>query len=514
MSPPGALRCPFPDCTAALGPEAEPAGRRNTIDEATLRGELVVCPVCRRASARCTRFRSDGRCPALNRPLARFCRHCCEVLAPGWAEQRWDLDLREEGRPLAVGPPEVVLELDRWLAPSPWRAWPIELRQAGGRLWLGCSDGRCLFVEPFADRNSNPVIRDQIWDGTEPVHLRARVDGPWLVISSQRGIRALNLLALDDRTEDHSPVPVWDVPAGPNHRLASDPVLFPRSPGSDSVIVWLAMDGARALSLHSAVLSLSDQTPQGRQVVLLNAGAGRGPALEDEREQALLLPAAFGPGRAMLLCTQQEIWLLDGLGVAPVSRVTLAPLLQHFPALRGARVRTHMGEVPGVVFMPGATDDPSGQVFFSYQSQRGPALCALTVSPGGQLSLLPYSEGGVPVELVESSDNREVLCLAGGQFVLCTRMRQRPTGASNYLREATRIHAQGRLAVATGTQKAGTTNHRFTLVVDLQRAAIVLADSSPQLSGHPVLLGPYLFTVEGSGQQTLRLVRRKISAGG
>ena len=66
------LPCPYPECVGLFS-------------DADLAGELLVCGVCHRPAARCPRHGRHGRCRALNRPLARFCRHCRQELDEEWA---------------------------------------------------------------------------------------------------------------------------------------------------------------------------------------------------------------------------------------------------------------------------------------------------------------------------------------------------------------------------------------------------------------------------------------------
>src|SRR5262245_49978898 len=193
------LQCPYPGCPGGL-PE-------------NLADELAVCPVCRRLSARCPRLGREGRCPTLNRCLARYCRHCRQELAPGWARALWARDLgarraaglmgRAVALPLKLEPTlqrpeqaERILCLDHFAQCDRWDNRPLALREAGGRLWVGTPDGRSLIVQPFQDpAQAPPVVSEPLWPGGGRARLRARASGVWLVVSSEDGIKAVNLLA-------------------------------------------------------------------------------------------------------------------------------------------------------------------------------------------------------------------------------------------------------------------------------------------------------------------------------
>src|SRR5262245_9510391 len=146
------LQCPYPGCPGGL-PE-------------NLADELAVCPVCRRLSARCPRLGREGRCPTLNRCLARYCRHCRQELGPGWAQAQWARDLSVRRTAGLLGPAvpvplrlepalqdagraERLLCLNNHAECDRWDLRPLPLAEVGGRLWVGAPDGRTLFVEPF-----------------------------------------------------------------------------------------------------------------------------------------------------------------------------------------------------------------------------------------------------------------------------------------------------------------------------------------------------------------------------
>jgi hypothetical protein len=514
--PARALRCPFPECDGV-------------VDEAALRGDrTVVCPKCRRLSARCSRLHHDGQCPALNRPMAQFCRYCKQVLSPGWAEEQWDWDVgREaEARSLVLTEAETVLEVDGWLEPDPHRARPVELAHAGGWLWLGCSDGRSLFVEPFADRVARPSVpRFQLWPRAVGLRMQSRCDGPWLVVWSDRGIQLFNLLSLDDPHGDPRPQPLWG-PPGPDARLAAAPIYVRRPESddplsrSDRILVWLVQGARGELILHVSRLGLGASPQTANRVLQPPGEAVLG--LEDE-EQALLLPAAFGRRERVLLCTRQEIWLLDVAGPGGDGKLSGTPLLHNVPKLRGRRVLTGRpgSGLPGAVFVPGDAEDPRaeprGELFFCYRADEGERLCALTIAPGTRPVPLVYEHPAVPVQSLDLSRIREVLCVDGDRLMLCTRLAmQRSGGQSPYLSDAARVAARGRLALCSGSHNpGGGRNLTFSLLMDLHKQAIVWSEATGRSAAQPVLVGPYLFALElrdtpGQPYQSLVLTRRRV----
>src|SRR4051794_14810775 len=218
-----ALSCPYPDCAGLLADARA--------------GELWVCPTCHRPAARCPRHGRHGRCAALNRPPARFCRHCRQELEDGWAAAAWLRDLTDGPtatvkQPLQLGPPLDRPESTRWVLclddhlPTDQGNAPCTLQEVGGWLWVGAGGGRWLLADPFSDvTGRRPLAFGPLWPGGARQVVRARAGGLWLALHSQYGIKAANLLALDDPDRDnYQPLEIWQPGAG--EELLTGPVLL------------------------------------------------------------------------------------------------------------------------------------------------------------------------------------------------------------------------------------------------------------------------------------------------
>jgi hypothetical protein len=517
------LACPYPGCAGLLA-------------ESDLREQLVVCPECHRLSARCTRQGSDGACRTLNRPLSGFCRHCRQDLGAGWAQAAWLTDALAHRSAaalgsapaetaLTLGDPEPVLSLRDWLPPDPLAAWPMELCEAAGCLWIGARDGRYLFVEPFADRSPKPVLaREQLWPGS-PARLRATVSGSWMLVYSENGIKALNLLTLEGGApgaDRH--LTLWEAKDG--QRLAAAPVLLQGAPadgdpltGQQRTAVWLTREGGQGLMLRAAPLVLGDRRsgPSGWR---LPEEPARGTASADDQDRAFLLRVPLGRRDRALLCRRGGLWLIDLLG-STGNNLTLRPLLKE----RGAVTRPD--DLPGAVFLPGqlsaATaqgDDPTGRVFVTCEDARGGRrLFEVSLAADGSVAAAPYGDyGGTPIDVAEARGLRGVLCHHGQALTLCNWMHQQvPAGSSMFLDGLARAHVYGRFAVCTGTTTEGVPPQWFLLLMDLERGRI--ADEAviwPGAAGHPVVLGRYLFILEtlepraGGPRPGLYLTRREL----
>jgi hypothetical protein len=521
------LQCPYPACPGGL-----PADHAD---------ELAVCPACHRVSARCPRLGKAGRCPTLNRCLARYCRHCRQELGPCWAQAQWARDLsvrRTAGLlgqavpvPLKLEPTlqdagraERVLCLDQYAECERWDHRPLALAEAGGRLWVGAPDGRTLFVEPFHDRNRTPpVVSEPPWPGSARPRPRPRGSGVWLTISSERGVKALNLLTLDDPGgEDEPLIDLWQ--PEPGERLLADAVLLRDSRnGLERVAVWLTA-GPGGVALWAAPLLVTyGRLPAPRRYV--PEEGGRPLALEDGARFVLLV-AALEERDAVILAGAHGLWLLDPAAEAraggPSAGAGGRRPLTALPLLGGRSLLVSTAELPGVVFLPGGSagqDEVCGTVFAAAAepSRGGPEeLCAALVSRRGAAGhFASPGPGGIPLDAVALARGRGVLCRAGRSLVLCNPLgQQRRVATSDALPWALRAHVYGRVAVCSGRDAAEGRGRWFVQLWDLEDDdALIDQAFSDHLPAHPLLLGRYLFTLEALGEaglQALWLTRRRL----
>jgi hypothetical protein len=506
--PPTALRCPYPRCDGEL--PLEPGG-----------DALCHCPRCYRASARCSQL--SGQCRALNRPLASFCRQCREPLLPGWARAAWERDLLSSGRRsrmavpqadvpvLDVGPPEGVLDLGQALAPDPWSAWPIVLGEAAGRIWVGAADGRCLFVAPFSRPEDSLPPGVRVWTG-EAHGLQASASGPWMLFSCDRGLKALNLLALDD--PDRTDLGLIPLGETARTRLASNAVLL-RGHGEGlaglaRTAVWLTREPDSAEpTLCRAVLSPELKRGSTPQMVRCSLGAGTGsgerPSLANDRDRAVLLEVPFGsPGR-LLLALRRGLWLIHVPTEAGQGEVRLQRLFT------GATLQTHLGSMPCLAFEPAGIGDAGGRVFFTTTADGQRALNSLSLTATGAPASTPFPDyDGVPLAPVERTSRRGILCLQREELAIRGSVGNHiPVAAGAVLGSVQSVTVSGRLAVCIGQNVVGNRHEWRLIVTDLERCDLVSTHPSSFPIGGPLLLGRYLFTAEGD-DQNLHLVRREI----
>lgn len=526
-----ALQCPYPGCPGGL--------------PADFADELAVCPVCRRLSARCPRLGREGRCATLNRCLARFCRHCRQELAPGWAQALWARDLggrRAPGlmgqavtAPLRLEPAlqrperaERILCLDAYAASDRWDHRPLALTEAGGRLWVGTPDGRSLFVEPFHDPGqAPPVVSEPLWPGGGQARLRARGSGVWLVLSAEEGVRALNLLTLDDpAAEGTHPLELWE--PGPGERLRADPVLLRDSRnGLERLAVWLS-EGPEGLTLWAAPLLVTyGRLPAPRRFALEDRGqplpaAGDGPLV--------LVAAALNGREAVILAGTHGLWLLDPAAAVRGAARAAGPAggdgrrpLEARRVLGGRSLLVTGGETPGVVFLAGAggaatsRDGACGTVFVATRAGAGgpEELCAAVVSRQGEPAPAAHTgHGCVPLDEAAPGRGRSLLGRTGRSLILLNAQGEaHRVATSDSLAWTLRAHAYGRVAVCSGRDAGEGRGRWFVQLWDLEDADALIDQAVwPQLPAHPLVLGRYLFQVEALGEpsrQTLWLTRRE-----
>jgi hypothetical protein len=520
-----ALQCPYPGCPGALG--AGPAD------------ELAVCPVCQRVAARCPRLGKAGRCPTLNRCLARFCRHCRQELGPGWAQALWARDLgvrRTAGLPGQAVP--VPLRLDPALADAAraervlclnhhadcdrWDYRPLPLAEAGGRLWVGAPDGRTLFVEPFHDRNRTPpVVFEPPWPGSASPRPRPRGSGVWLAVSSQHGLKALNLLTLDDPGgEEGGLLELWE--PEPGERLLADPVLLRDSRnGLERLAVWLTGGPAGATLWAAPLLVTYGRLPAPRRYILEENGQ---PLALADGGRLVLIEAAREERDAVILAGAHGLWLLDpaaeasGGAAGAGGRRPLAAL----PLLRGRTFLVSAADQPGVVLLPGGgagRDQVCGTVFAAAAGPTcgGPEeLCAALVARHGAAGQFASpGPGGIPLGIASPARGRGVLCRAGRSLTLCNPLgQQHRIATSDALPWVLRAHVYGRVAVCSGRDAAEGRGRWFVQLWDLEDDDTLIDQVfSEHLPAHPLLLGRYLFTIEElgeAGRPALWLTRRRL----
>ncbi len=510
------LQCPYPGC-----PGQVPEGPDD---------ELAVCPACHRVSARCPRLGRRGRCYTLNRCLARYCRQCRQELGPGWAQAQWASDVSDNpapgagaarGRPLLHLHPPLqhagaagVLCLDGYLHTGRWDHRPLGLIEAGGWLWVGGPDGRYLLVDPFHDRSGlAPLVSEELWPGAGRGRLRARASGVWLVVHSDHGVKAVNLLALDDPVrDDYRPLDLWE--AGPGERLLAGPVLLRDSRnGLERVAAWLTT-GPNGPVLYAAPLLVTyGRLPAPRRLVL-----NLGEVHLDDGSRCALIEAALTDHDGLLLAAPQGLWLLDP---APAARgkpggtqAADGPRpLSAAPLLIGKQLLVNVHDMPGVVYVPTAGDDACGTAFVAATDE----LCAVTVGPQAALNHFTYpDQGGLPLDGVTVQGRQQVLCRAGRALVLCDLLGQQTRVAtSDLLPWAMHATTYGRVAVFSGRDASEGRGRWFVQVLDLENenGAIdqVVWDHLP---AHPVLVGRYLFAVEAfaaAGRTSLWLTRRRLA---
>jgi hypothetical protein len=509
------LACPYPECPGVL--------------PGTLPEELVVCPDCHRLSAPCPGPGKRGRCGMLNRPLARYCRQCRHEFPPGWATALWAEDAgggRKAGAPpfaletLLGQRGQPVLRLDSYLPCDAWDRRPLGLARVGDWLWVSGPDGRCLFVHPFHDRSRTPpVLPERFWPGTPMVRLRAQTSGVWTLLSSEHGIKVLNLLSLDDPgCGECRPHDLWQVEAGA--LPIADPVLVRDSPsGLERLAVWLT-SGPGGVTLWAAPLLVT----HGRSLSLRRYAlvCGGGPLRLRGGQRALLVPAPLADRDRLLLATEDGLWLLDPAAGAPVppgpdGRRPMDAIV----LLSGRRLLVNVNETPGVVFVPGGAGghgDDGGTVYAAAAGRDSEELCAVLVSARGPVSRFAGHElGGVPLDNVTLRGRRLLLCRARRSLLLCDAIGQQTRVAtSDALPWIVRADVHGRLAVCSGHDASEGSGRWFVQLWDLGgENALIDQSVTEALAAHPLLLGRYLFTVEAfaaHGRHTLWLTRRRLES--
>jgi hypothetical protein len=515
------LQCPHPNCGGTFD---EPPGPR----------EVFVCPTCRRLAARCPREGGGkGRCPALNRPQAQFCRFCRHDLGPAWAQELWQRDVpgveasRHGAKALMLGAPERVLRVGDHLAIDTWTGWTLGLAEAAGRIWIGAHDGRCLLVEPFSLPGREPrVVSERAWSRAGRVRFRAQTAGTWLLLQSDEGLKLLSLLALDDApSDDYRPLDLWDARDG--EVLVADPIVLHGGGTQDeppyATAVW-ATNGPAGLRLRWARLSSASVTIPKVQECALVPAKGLAPTVS-ENARATLVPVQHGSGRdGLVLATHVSLWWIDRPDRESEAALLVSLLVERPRFVVGQR------DAAGVVFVPSRDDDgPAGQLFVEHRDEaknNRESLCSIQVDPGLPASTYLYRDHpGSPIGYAITPFGRGVLARSGSYLVLCDLAHQQRIMVENqYLSSTQRARVYGRLAICSGEELLDEGQRRwFSLVVDLDTGQpIDLIDSSHPAT--PLLpIGRHLFAVEaldtdaGAGsadRPELWLTRRALRADG
>jgi hypothetical protein len=514
-----ALACPYPGCQGTAVPtEGRPE-------------ELAVCGTCHRLAARCPRTGAQGRCPTLNRALARFCRRCRQELEPSWAQQAWagDAGGRSPRRGAAAvvrvqpalehaGGGQPVYCLEDHLAHESWDGRALALQEISGWLWVGIPDGRSLFVAPFHDRTGGgPVIADHHWPGSGRMRLRARSSGLWMVLYSERGLRALNLLGQDDpRRDGPGWLDLWQ--ARPGETLVSEPAFVRGADrGPERSAAWVT-SGPAGLTLWLTPLPMqAGQRLQRRHWRLDTPGLV--PPLAPGENRVALVEAPGGDGDRLLLATPQGLWLLE-LPDEPAPDEAPPKVLR---LLGNRAVVLNGADAPGLVFLPedgtGAGEDVCGTAFVACRDGRAPArevLQSVTFSPRRRLHEAAYRDhDGVPLGLVPVRGRPQVLCRSGGTLVVSDRVgNQSHTLSYDSLTGAQWVRGYGRLVACAGIASGEGPLRWFTLLHDLdEENSLVDHAVSATLGSPPVLLGRHLFTIEPltrSGRTALWVTRRRL----
>jgi hypothetical protein len=439
--------------------------------------------------------------------------------------------------PLTLEPPlqrpelaERVLCLNQHAPCDRWDYRPLPLREVAGRLWVGTPDGGSLFISPFQDPGRTPpIVLGPFWPGSGPARLRACSSGVWLTIASEEGIKALNLLALDDPAGEALPAfDLWE--RGADERLLADPVLLRDSRnGLERLAVWLS-SGPEGLTLWGAPLLVTYGKPPTPRRHALQQG-GQPLALESDTA-TVLVPAALEARDGVILARPHGLWLLDpAAGVRSAASGLSSPTpagrrpLEARPLLEGRQFLVRAGETPGVVFLAGVgggtgRDEACGSVFVA-AGGRGSVdeLCTAVITRQGNAGLAgPAGHGCTPLDEVVLGRGRGLLGRAGRSLVLVNVLsEQHRLATSDALPWVLRAHAYGRVAVCSGRDAGEGRGRWFVQLWDLEDDDTLLDQVVvPQLAAHPLLLGRYLFAIEAlgePGQEGLWLTRRELRQG-
>lgn len=501
-----APRCPHPGCDATL-PAAGPGE------------ELRLCPGCGRASCRCVRENRGVRCPALNHPLARFCRRCGIELGVEWPHALWAGEAAD--RPgggaddsIFLGPAEVIYDFDGNTRLTKANASAPRLVEAAGQLWVAWGDGRTLLrINPGPISGATPTCDlDRLPDGEGSSPTRLRASGPWMTVTSGSGIHAIDLIGIDD-LGDQEPWcrPLWKPAKG--EALAAGPIFLPsRDDPMGRVVLWV-IAGSEGSSLGVAQLPGPSPDRPAVHIHPFLAQGGPMPALDADGPGAALIASHDGAG-PLVLAVREGLYVVEAPSPGGGSPAVLRRFWDRPPPL---------SEWSGVVVVPGEVGADGklrpAHVFAAGRDAEGPAMAILRPEPG--YPPIPVRGAHLPVTVVRRPMASSVLALDGSSLALIgtdgnvTRVAEAPALAS-----AREIVSHGRLALASG-EESGNASIWFAITVDMATGRLMSAgtgaDGPKLVSTRPatglVPLGRYLYRVAESGLGRLALLRYEIQFG-
>ncbi len=199
-----------------------------------------------RASLLAMHSREQGDPLPLAEPSpARYCRRCGIDLGAEWPRALWESEAsgwkggRVSGR-VVLGQAELIYDLDADPRLDAAALLGPDARR-GGRAVLGILRRRPDAAPPQrrgrADRQSHCDLDRLAEPGSSPARLRS--SGPWMTATTEAGIRAIDLIGVDDLADHESwSRPVWS--PRKEERLAAGPVLLP-SPSNPMarIAVWV-----------------------------------------------------------------------------------------------------------------------------------------------------------------------------------------------------------------------------------------------------------------------------------
>jgi len=503
----GKLRCPFPGCTGEFEDKADSP-------------DLLICPepACRRLSVRCDRTQGGDRCRALNRPLARFCRLCRQLLPSDAVSAAWlreqGLETLDSGRGVDVLGPDLVASLEGKVRTNASSRVMLEMGEAAGRIWIGAGDGTFSLVEPFAT-GQPPIMERNLWPGRGNLRVRAISSAIWLLIYCEHGVEVLDLLQFDDQKHGihrTTPTKLWSSQG--EQRLVAEPVLLPCHRGAadsveglDRVAIWVTA-GSGGLFLRTAHLSIARKGEPIVEVMQLDSPA------PEPGERPELLSVPVGIVNEAVLCLPRDIVrialraMADGGSQRVEAKCHSLPGSVEIVQRRQGRFVTGALERGGVAFVPSSpsarsSGDSAGSLWVAVQfPDSGAREILYRIGYGDAADMHPVQDSGLPLGVETFSGNGRVLCFTGNSLRLYNALGQITMRAeSPHLAGLRRATIAGRIAVCSGQNISSGQSRWFTVLANLV--------GSPSLFGlnisddplpHPVVLGSYLFSIERNPQ--------------
>ena len=510
------VRCPFPGCEHVW-----------TLADSQ---EWGACPQCRRIAVRCTN-RPSGveRCPAMNRPLARFCRRCQVTLPTDLFAQACEADFAESPTevlfPLAVMRhaknaehggeyrTERLVQLDGYIPTGSGRAGAC-LAVVPGLLAVGLPGGRFLLFDPFSPNTPPRLDRKLTAESGELVRVTA--DGGFVAAYTDRELLVDSLLAVDASSSTPSPPMLqWAAPTG--RRLAGRPVFLPAKLEptplpQDRLLAWLSWGPDHGLLLHWVPLPTT--------AAPLEPASWKVPSESPSPGSGLVVVCADPP---VLGIPTADALFLVGLplaGKAGTNGDKKSPTPAHAKiALPPNTLANGTGDIPRIAFLPepqrpgGAGTRLLGRLAAATATDDPDLLLLAVTNPVPSSPTIHTEVGaGYPLAAIRSQAQGEdqVLCVNGGQVLLVNRLHQRTTVCEDRdLGGLYRGDVYGRIAVLVG-RSAGQANSWFTLLVDLVEMRVVDRETHRTRPAYSTLLGRYWFTTEMQGNE-LWLIRRELA---